>query len=80
MKIKAIMKYFKDFHNRQIRLSSERQDHIEVDHPEMSGQIDKIQDTLLVLMLSSNQEQTQMLSYFISIIKPHQLLRSIYVL
>ena len=37
---------FKDIHNRQIRLSSERQDHIEVDHPEMSGQIDKIRDTL----------------------------------
>jgi hypothetical protein len=46
MKINAIMKWFKDIHNRQIRLSSERQDHIEVDHPEMSGQIDKIQDTL----------------------------------
>ena len=46
MKINAIMKWFKDMHDRQIRLSSERQDHIEVDHPEMSGQVDKIQDTL----------------------------------
>ncbi len=46
MKINVIMKWFKDIHNRQIRLSSERNDHIEVDHPEMSGQIDKIQDTL----------------------------------
>lgn len=46
MKINAIMKWFKDIHNQQIRLSSERQDHIELDHPEMSGQIDKIQDTL----------------------------------
>jgi len=42
------MKWFKDIHNRQIRLSSERQDHIEIDHPEMSGQIDKIQDTLVL--------------------------------
>lgn len=41
------MKWFKDLHNRQIRLTYERQEHIETDHPEMSGQIDKIQDTLL---------------------------------
>ncbi len=40
------MKWFKDIQNRQIRLSSERQDHIEIDHLEMSGQIDKIHDTL----------------------------------
>ncbi len=40
------MKWFKDIHNRQIRLTFERKEHIEVDHPEMSGQIDKIQDTL----------------------------------
>lgn len=46
MKINAIMKWFKDIHSRQIRLSSERQDHIEVDHLEMSGQIDKIEETL----------------------------------
>ena len=41
------MKWLKDIHNRQIRLTNERQQHIEVDHPEMFGQIDKIQDTLL---------------------------------
>ena len=41
------MKWFKDLHNRQIRLTYERQEHIETDHPEMSRQIDKIQDTLL---------------------------------
>ncbi len=40
------MKWFKDIHNRQIRLTFERQEHIEVDHPEMSRQIDKIQNTL----------------------------------
>ncbi len=37
---------FKDIHNRQIRLSPERLNHIETDHPEMSGQINRIQDTL----------------------------------
>jgi hypothetical protein len=41
------MKWFKDIYNRQIRLTDERQEHIEADHPEMSGQIDKIQGTLL---------------------------------
>lgn len=41
------MKWFKDVHNRQIRLSDERQEHIETDHPEMLGQVDKIQETLL---------------------------------
>jgi len=41
------MKWFRDVHNRWIRLTDERQEHIEVDHPEMSGQIDKIQETLL---------------------------------
>jgi len=41
------MKWFRDFSNRQIRLTEERQEHIEADHPEMAGQIDKIQDTLL---------------------------------
>ena len=40
------MKWFKDIQNRQIRLTYERQEHIEEDHPEMFGQIDKIQDTL----------------------------------
>ena len=41
------MKWFKDIHNRRIRLTYERQGHIETDHPEMFGQIDKIQDTLV---------------------------------
>ena len=41
------MKWFEDLHNRQIRLTNERQGHIETDHPEMFGQIDKIQETLL---------------------------------
>jgi hypothetical protein len=41
------MKLFDDIHGRQVRLTSERQEHIEVDHPEMSVQIDKIRDTLI---------------------------------
>ncbi|MEW6685518.1 MAG: hypothetical protein AB1393_04855 [Candidatus Edwardsbacteria bacterium] len=41
------MKWFKDIHDRRIRLTNERQEHIEADHPEMSGQIDKIENTLL---------------------------------
>jgi hypothetical protein len=41
------MEWFKDVNNRQIRLTHERQEHFETEHPEMSGQIGKIQDTLL---------------------------------
>ena len=41
------MKWFKDIHDRRIRLTGERQEHIEADHPEMYGQIDKIQYTLM---------------------------------
>jgi len=41
------MKWFNDVYDRRIRLTNERQEHIEADHPEMSGQIDKIQNTLL---------------------------------
>ena len=41
------MKWFRDLNNRKIRLTEERQEHIETDHPEMAGQIDKIQETLL---------------------------------
>jgi len=40
------MKWFRDIHNQQILLTDERQEYIETDHPEMSGQIDKIQETL----------------------------------
>ncbi len=40
------MKWFRDIHNRHIRLTKERQDHFENDHPEMFGQINKIEETL----------------------------------
>jgi len=41
------MKWFSDIYDRRIRLTSERQEHIEADHPEMFEQIDKIENTLL---------------------------------
>jgi len=36
------MKWFKDVNNRQIRLTHERQEHFETEHPEMSRQIEKM--------------------------------------
>ena len=41
------MRVFKDFHNRDVRLADERQEHFVTDHPEMSGQFEKLQETLL---------------------------------
>ena len=40
------MKLLRDVQKRQIRLTDERQEHIELDHPEMFGQIEKISETL----------------------------------
>lgn len=40
-------KLFEDIHNRSILLTDERLNHIENFYPEMEGQIDKIQETLL---------------------------------
>jgi len=40
------MIWFKDMNNRQIRLTDERLEHIETDHPEMSNQIAKMSETL----------------------------------
>jgi hypothetical protein len=40
------MKWFEDVFNRNIRLTDERLGHIELDHPEMSGQIDRIAEAL----------------------------------
>ena len=41
------MDWFEDIHQRKIRLTSERRKHLEVAHPEMAGQVDKIRLTLL---------------------------------
>ena len=40
------MKTIKDVRKKSIRLTSERNKHIESEHPEMKGQIDKIIETL----------------------------------
>ena len=40
------MERFKDVHSRQVRFTGERREHIESDHPEMSGQLEKIENTL----------------------------------
>ena len=41
------MLWFEDLYKRRIRLTDERQEHIESDHPEMSDQIVKVRETLL---------------------------------
>jgi len=38
---------FVDFYDMQIALTEERQRHMENDHPEMAGQIEKIKQALL---------------------------------
>ncbi|MFH1321235.1 MAG: hypothetical protein ABII90_11380 [Bacteroidota bacterium] len=40
------MKIFPDINRRKIRLTDEREEHFLEVHPEMNGQIDKIQETL----------------------------------
>ena len=40
------MRWFTDLNNRKVRLTDERLEHFENDHPEMSGQIDKVAETL----------------------------------
>jgi hypothetical protein len=41
------MAWFEDVRKRRIRFLDERQEHIESDHPEMSGQTVKVQETVL---------------------------------
>jgi len=40
------MQWIEDFLHRKIRITNERIDHIEAVHPEMSGQVDKIIETM----------------------------------
>jgi hypothetical protein len=40
------MQLFKDIRNRSIRLTEERRHHLETEHPEMTGQIYRIAETL----------------------------------
>ncbi len=59
------MKWFDDANSRRIRLTIERQEHIESDHPEMHGQIEKIQDTLVEpdMVIRSRTDPTVELFY-----------------
>ena len=41
------MLWFEDVYKRRIRLTGEREEHIESDHPEMSDQIAKVRGALL---------------------------------
>lgn len=41
------MQVFQDFFGRSVRLTEERRRHIEGDHPEMRGQIERIGETLM---------------------------------
>ena len=64
------MKWFEDIRNRRIRLTDERQEHIEVDHPEMFGQIDKIQGTLLnpdIIIRSKTDPEVELFCRFYDI-------------
>ncbi|MDY6895857.1 MAG: hypothetical protein SVO01_10640 [Thermotogota bacterium] len=61
------MRIFRDIHNRQIRLTEERQEHIENDHPEMRGQIHKIRNTLLdpyIIIRSRTDENVELFYKF----------------
>jgi hypothetical protein len=40
------MRYFIDIRGREIRLTDERIIHLETEHPEMSGQMDRISETI----------------------------------
>lgn len=40
------MRWLKDLNDRTVRLSEERLEHFENDHPEMTGQVDKVEETL----------------------------------
>ena len=41
------MQWFEDIYGRRVRLTDERGEHFEGDHPEMRDQVAKIQETLL---------------------------------
>jgi hypothetical protein len=59
------MKWFTDIHQRQVRFEDERQEHIRLTHPEMSGQIGKIKETLLEpdIVIRSRTDSTVELFY-----------------
>ena len=40
------MQLFRDMRDRSIRLTEERRQHLEIEHPEMTGQVPRITETL----------------------------------
>jgi len=57
------MRWFKDVYGRNLRLTDERLDHFEKDHPEMAGQIDKVAETLLqpeIVVRSRTDSETEL--------------------
>jgi hypothetical protein len=38
------MEWYEDIHNRKLRMSDERREHVETDHPEMWGQMDRVRE------------------------------------
>jgi hypothetical protein len=59
------MKIIKDLKNRDIRFTSEREEHITNDHPEMIGQYDKIEATLIepLIIIESKTDRNVELFY-----------------
>ncbi len=59
------MRKFKDIYGREVRLTDERYEHLISDHPEMTGQLDKLQMTLLVpqKVVRSRTDETVELFY-----------------
>jgi hypothetical protein len=57
------LRYLVDIHSRKIRLTQERHDHIVNDHPEMSEQIDNLNNTLLnpdIIIKSKTDENVEL--------------------
>jgi hypothetical protein len=57
------MYWFEDVHERRIRLTDERWEHIESDHPEMFGQLEKISETVLspdCIIMSKTDDEVEL--------------------
>ena len=57
------MHLFYDLYNRGIRLTQQRTQHIFTDHPEMGGQLEKLEETLKkpdTIILSKTDESVQL--------------------
>jgi hypothetical protein len=57
------MYWFEDVHERRIRLTDERWEHIMSDHPEMFGQLEKISETVSspdCIMMSRTDDEVEL--------------------